>query len=102
MMPWRRSTMYGFNNSRISTKTDNPEIVFHNFPKEKHFVCDRMRHYSKTMDLDVVSGQTIGILVPVISIPFILLFVENDYEPDMRNELLGLPPRKLLKTTAVP
>ncbi|XP_018566821.1 uncharacterized protein LOC108907566 [Anoplophora glabripennis] len=95
-MPGRRCAMYGCNNSRISTKTDNPEIVYHNFPKGKQFGSNIIR---KEWIRCCKRGDNWN---PSTSQICSIHFVENDYERDMRNELLGLPPRKLLKTTAVP
>ena len=73
---------------------DNPkhaEVIYHRFPKEestrKHWIVKCKRGDSfKTQHATVCSTH----------------FTENDYERDLKSELLGLPPKKRLKKDAVP
>jgi DNA/RNA endonuclease G (NUC1) len=83
-MPGRRCAVFGCNNSRIRTKVTNSEIVYHNFPKGKsNFVSDTVRKewIRRCKRADKWNPDTSQICS--------VHFTANDYERDMRNELLG-------------
>jgi hypothetical protein len=83
-MPGRRCAVFGCNNSRIRTKITNSEIVYHNFPKGKsNFVSDTVRKewIRRCKRADKWNPNTSQICS--------VHFTANDYERDMKYELLG-------------
>ncbi|XP_031329863.1 uncharacterized protein LOC116160867 [Photinus pyralis] len=90
-MPGRRCAVFGCNNSRISTKDTEPEIIYHNFPKKSDDSIRKewIRRCKRVMN-------------PSTSQMCSAHFTAEDYERDMRNELLGLPLQKRLRKNSVP
>ena len=83
-MPGRRCAVFGCNNSRVFTKSNNPEVVYHNFPKEKKdFVSNTIRKewIRRCKRADNWNPDTSQICS--------IHFTERDYEADMRNHVLG-------------
>lgn len=87
-MPGTRCTVATCNNSLVKTGT---QIIYHSFPKDENVRkiwiqrCKRGGKWN-SKSCHVCSNH----------------FGEDDYERDLKSELLGLPPKKKLKKTAVP
>lgn len=77
-MPGIRCAIFGCKNSRCATKEKSPEITYHTFPKN-----DTIRN--EWIDCCGRVGTWNPKNCKVCSIHF----TEDDYERDLRNELLG-------------
>nr|XP_022914490.1 tigger transposable element-derived protein 4-like isoform X1 [Onthophagus taurus]XP_022914491.1 tigger transposable element-derived protein 4-like isoform X1 [Onthophagus taurus]XP_022914492.1 tigger transposable element-derived protein 4-like isoform X1 [Onthophagus taurus]XP_022914494.1 tigger transposable element-derived protein 4-like isoform X2 [Onthophagus taurus]XP_022914495.1 tigger transposable element-derived protein 4-like isoform X2 [Onthophagus taurus] len=90
-MPGRNCAVSTCKNSYMKSKKEGKSIIYHSFPKDqkmqklwaKKTGCTNERNFK---NCQICSDH----------------FCEDDYERDLRNELLGIPPRKVLKKTAVP
>ncbi|KAJ8910908.1 hypothetical protein NQ315_003962 [Exocentrus adspersus] len=83
-------------NNQLELKKRGLSIVFHSFPKGKDLVSSTIQkewvHRCRRNDKFNINTSR------VCSEHFTV----NDYERDLEHELLNLPPRKILKKTAVP
>lgn len=69
-------------NSRFVTKVSKPEIIYHNFPKDNTFV-------SKTIRQEWINRcKRAYKWNPATSHICSVHYIQNDYERDMKNELL--------------
>lgn len=90
-MPGKRCTVATCTNSLQKTKLEGKSTIYHAFPSDderrKQWIhrCRRAGSWNPS-SCHVCSEH----------------FSEEDYDRDLQHELLGLPPRKKLKTTAVP
>ncbi|KAK5646016.1 hypothetical protein RI129_004480 [Pyrocoelia pectoralis] len=95
-MPGIRCAVYGCNNNLLTIKKRGENVIFHAFPKKKNFVNNtiRLEWINRCKRADKFNPDTHKICS--------VHFCEQSYERDMQNELLGLPLKKKLKSTAVP
>ncbi|XP_047101230.1 uncharacterized protein LOC124720024 [Schistocerca piceifrons] len=68
-----------------------PGVVWHSFPKDEYLRCEWIARCKCTGRVNVKGGRVCS-----------LHFRPEDYEQDLRNELLRLPSRKKLVPTAIP
>ncbi|GAB6030018.1 hypothetical protein CHUAL_014170 [Chamberlinius hualienensis] len=73
-------------------KSTRPDIIFHQFPTRNELICQKWVHLCKRKDK--INTKNARICSNH--------FVADDYERDLKNELLGIPTKKLLKSTAIP
>ncbi|XP_030766331.1 uncharacterized protein LOC115890293 [Sitophilus oryzae] len=95
-MPGRRCAVFSCNNSAFATKRSKLDIIYHNFPKAKNPVS------KNTLKEWVLRCRRADNFNPANSSICSIHFKDTDYDRDLRNELLGLPVRKLLKKSAIP
>ncbi|XP_035219594.1 THAP domain-containing protein 1 B-like [Stegodyphus dumicola] len=76
-------------NTYHNTKTS---VVFHRFPCKNIQLTKEWLHRCRRAD--IVNTKSARICS--------IHFTESDYEDDMKNRLLGLPTKKILKSTAIP
>ncbi|XP_031333557.1 uncharacterized protein LOC116163654 [Photinus pyralis] len=95
-MPGIRCAIYGCNNNVITVKKLGKDIKFYAFPKGKNLVTNtiRLEWINRCKRDDKFNPNTHYICS--------VHFNKLSYERDMQNELLGLPLRRILKSTAVP
>ncbi|XP_060519089.1 THAP domain-containing protein 1-like [Cylas formicarius] len=86
--------VYGCNNSYHKKKRSGEDLVFHRFPKGIGMETVR-KVWITCCNRDKIYNINSSYICSVH-------FTEDDYERDLKNELLGLPVRKILKKTAVP
>ncbi|KAL3275702.1 hypothetical protein HHI36_020452 [Cryptolaemus montrouzieri] len=94
-MPGIRCVVRGCENT-YAVKRSGMDITFHSFPKSKDKVSEMVRNeWINRCNKNTVFN-------PDKSRICSMHFTKEDYERDLKNELLGLPIRKLLKKTAIP
>lgn len=82
-MPGRTCAVFGCNNNSVRTKARGENIVYHRFPKENNLVFSTVR---KEWIRRCGRSNTFN---PHTSQICSIHFTQNDFERDLRNELLG-------------
>ncbi|XP_018580311.1 THAP domain-containing protein 1-like [Anoplophora glabripennis] len=95
-MPGLRCAVYGCNNSFVGVKAKGEDIKFFPFPKSNNLV-------SQTIYKEWINRcNRQDSFNPNHSRICSIHFTSNDFERDLKNELLGLPTKKMLNKMAVP
>lgn len=79
------------NNSYYKAKNENSELSFFRFPKDSTIKKEWIIKCYRKDKWNVDNGRICSIH-----------FKQEDFEKDFQNELMNLPPRKILKKDAVP
>lgn len=88
-MPGRRCTVAVCNNS--AAKTLDKDIIYHSFPKDANIRAVWIQRCKRSGTWNPDSCYVCSVH-----------FTTDDYRRDLRNELLGFPTKRRLKTNAVP
>lgn len=93
-MPGTRCAVAFCNNSLVKTRelNDRPKIIYHSFPKDPN-QCKKWAHFCRRAD------KSFNPLTAVICSEH---FANEDYERDLKAELLKITPKRVLKPNVVP